>query len=413
MGELVKMANQFEIIGRLSIPKESEKFKPYEYQSFPSGWAKARLLFNVQSAENRHMLQIEGMFKEDGTGLVYTQGKNVTDPKTHEKVKGEKMQVAWRDRNKPEVIEQVAEFKKFVVDLEQYGRRFKLEDAITKQKEGILTEEELNELNLSSEELEIELEQSKKKRKEFLSEYDFTEYLHKLVSSDKIKDKLFKISGNIIHTEYNGKFYKKLIPQRIYLVPSNTEQTSIGNITIFYNKESLDAGSYNDSKKYYINGFVRDYDGQRKEQVPCPIQLVLDDTNEDEKVSKVVNVIKKQFEVKDSSWKEFGVKVKLLDGAQKVEITEDMLTDFQKEMLELEAITMDEIRREIGGDVYGEKVQEMVIVNVSRGFTKGRKDTVYVDSDFVVKPVEQKQSNTKSEETVSEDDLLADLDDIL
>jgi hypothetical protein len=402
------MANTFEIIGKLSMSKETEKFKPYEYTSFPSGWAKARLLFNVQSAENRHMLTTEGMFKEDGTGTIYTFTKGNTDPKTHEKTKGENIQVPWKDRNKPEVLEKVAEFKKFVIDLEQYGRRYKLENAIEKQKEGTLTDEELKELGLDAEELQQELETSKKRRREFLSEYDFTEFLNKLLATDKLKDKVFRVSGNIVHTEYNGKFYKKLIPSRIYLVPSDTEQTSTGLISVFFNKESLDAASYESTKKYYINGFVRDYDGQRKEQFPCPIQLVLDDSNENEKAQKMVKVIKKQFEVEDDSWKEFGVKVRLLDGAQKVDITEDMLTDFQKEMLELEAITMDDIRKEIGGDVYGERVQEIVIVNVAKGYTKGRKDTVYLDSDFEVKAVVPKE--TKQENKSSDDDL--DLDDL-
>jgi hypothetical protein len=407
------VANTFEIIGKLSISKETEKFKPYEYTSFPSGWAKARLLFNVQSAENRHMLSVEGMYKEDGTGTVYTFTKGTTDPKTHEKTKGENIQVPWKDRNKPEVLEKVAEFKKYVIDLEQYGRRYKLENAIEKQKEGTLTEAELKELGLSAEELQHELETSKKKRKEFLSEYDFTEFLNKLLSTDKLKDKVFKVSGNIVHSEYNGKFYKKLIPSRIYLVPSDTEQTSTGIISVFYNKDSLDTASHESTKKYYVNGFVRDYDGQRKEQVPCPIQLVLDDSNENEKAQKMVKIIKGQFEVKDKTWKEFGVKVRLLDGAQKVDITEDMLTDFQKEMLELEAITMDDIRKEIGGDVYGERVQEIVIVNISKGFTKGRKDTVFVDSDFVIKAIEPEQKETEDIGTEEDLDDLSDLDDIL
>jgi hypothetical protein len=408
------MTNTFEIVGKLSISKETEKFKPYEYRSFPSGWARSRLLFNIQSAENRHMLTIEGMFKEDGTGKVYTFTKGETNPTTHEKTKGENIQITWKDRNKPEIIEQVAEFKKFVVDLEQYGRRYKLENAVKKQEEGNLTDEDLKELNLDAEELQHELELSKKRRKEYLSEYDFTEYLYKIISSDKLKDKVFKVSGNIVHSEYNGKVYKKLVPSRLYLVPNDTEQTSTGQITVYYNKESLDSGSYESTKKYYVNGFVREYDGQRKETIALPIQLVLDDTSEDEKASKTVKVLKKQFEVEDDSWKEFGVKVKLLDGAQKVEITDDMLTDFQKEMLELEAITMDDIRKEIGGDVYGERVQEIVIVNISKGFSKGRKDTVYIDSDFVIKAIEPEQEE-QNEEIGTEEDLddLSDLDDIL
>jgi len=400
------MANTFEVIGTLSIPKENEKFQPYTYDEYPSGWNKSRLLFNVQSAENRHMLTIEGMMKADGTGTVYTFSKGSTDPKTHERIKGENIQIAWKDRNKPETLENVAEFKKFVIDLEKYGRRYKLQQAV----EGSLSEEEVVELGV--EDATKALEESNKKRKEFIAEYDFAEFLNKLISSGKLDGKVFKVSGNIVHSEYNGKIYKKLIPSRIYLVDEKEEQTSTGQITVFYNKDSLDTGSYETTKKYYINGFVRDYDGQRKEMIPCPIQLVLDDSSEDEKKGKVVKVIKKQFEIEDDSWKEFGVKVKLLDGAQKVEITEDMLTDFQKEMLELEAITMDEIRQEIGGDVFGDRVQEMIIVNVSRGFTKGRKDTVFLDSDFVIKEKEVEEKVTES--TDSDDDLgLDDLEDIL
>lgn len=404
------MANTFEIIGKLSIAKESEKFKPYTKNTSDSGWAFNKLLFNVQSAENRHMLESAGMYKEDGTGIIYSFTKGTVNPTTHEKTKGEKLQIPWKDRNKAEIIEQVAEFKKFVIDLEKYGRRYELENALQKQNEGTLTSDDLDELGVVN--LESALEESKKKRKVFLSEYDFTEYLHKLIASEKLKDKIFKVVGEISYSEYNGNFYKKLIPSRFYLVDSSDEQTSTGNVTVYFNKESLDDASYTSTKKYYVNGYARNYDNQRKDTISAPIQLVIDDSNEDEKVSKVVNVIKKQFEVKDGSWKEFGVKVKLLDGAQKTEITPEMLTDFQKEMLELEAITMDEIRREIGGDVYGEKVHEMVIVNVAKGFTKGRKDTVYVDSDFEVKVIEKKPAE-KPQEPIGDEIDLDDLDDIL
>ena len=91
-----------------------------------------------------------------------------------------------------------------------------------------------------------------------------------------------------------------------------------------------------------------------------------------------------------------------------MEITNDMLTDFQKELLELDAITLDEIRAELGGDIYGDRIQEMVIINAAKGYTKGRKDTVYIDSDFVVTPIEIK-NNTKNKEN-NEEDIFSDLD---
>ncbi|MBD1379094.1 hypothetical protein [Metabacillus arenae] len=404
------MANTFEIIGKLSISKESEKFKPYEVTSYPSGWAKSRLLFNVQSAENRHMLTSEGMYKEDGTGFVYSFTKGEVDPTTHERKKGEKIQIPWKDRNKPEVIENIAEFKKLVVDLEKYGRRYELENALEKQEKGILTEEELSKLGVAD--IKAALEESKKKRKVFLAEYDYTEFLQKLISSGKVDNKLFKVSGDIVWSEYNGKIYKKLVPSRIYLVDDNEPQTSTGLIEIYYNKDSLDTASFETTKKHYVNGFIRNYDNQRKENIACPVQLVIDGSKEGEKVEKFVKIMENQFTVEDDSWKEFGVKVKILDGAQKAEITEDMLTDFQKEMLELEVITMDDIRKELGGDVYGEKVQEMIIVNVSRGFTKGRKDTVYIDSDFEIKSIVNTPEETSNANDEEIGDVLDDLDDL-
>ena len=80
----------------------------------------------------------------------------------------------------------------------------------------------------------------------------------------------------------------------------------------------------------------------------------------------------------------------MLNGAQKTEITDDMLTDEQKEDLECGLITLDDIRADLGGSVYGDRVQEYQFDKIARGFTKGRNDTVYTDDDMVIKPLEEK-----------------------
>ena len=46
----------FEMTGKLSISKETEKFKPWDERKYDSGWVKRRLLFNVTCGDNRHML---------------------------------------------------------------------------------------------------------------------------------------------------------------------------------------------------------------------------------------------------------------------------------------------------------------------------------------------------------------------
>ena len=68
--------------------------------------------------------------------------------------------------------------------------------------------------------------------------------------------------------------------------------------------------------------------------------------------------MKHKFTVDDESIKEYGVVVNMLNGAQKTEITEDMLTDEQRDDLDCGLITMDDIRAELGSSVYGEKIRE-------------------------------------------------------
>lgn len=404
--------NTFEFVGRLSIGKESEKFKPYSVTNHDSGWCTTRLLFNVVAGDNRHLLEVKGLHKLDGTGIVYSFTKGGTNPTTNEKIKGESLKVKWADRYKPEILEQVAEFKKFVLDLEVMGRRYKLEKAVEKLKDGTITDDELVELNVDDP--ISALEDSKKKRKEFIHETDFAEYIYKLLTNEKTAKKVanakFKVTGEIVYSEYEGKFHKKLVPTRIYMVSDETETISQGNMVVFFNKESLDSASVKDKGNYYINGYIRNYDNQRKVDIAAPVQLVLNANDDgDENKAKKIKVFVNQLTVKDKTWKELGLKVNLLNGQQKMDITDDMLTDFQKEMLELEMITLDDIRKEIGGDIYGEKIEEIHILNVSKGYTKGRKDTVYIDSDFVVAAI-VKEEKSKSEQQTEEEDLFDDLD---
>jgi len=401
------MSNTFEIIGKLSIPKESEKFKPYKVTFFDkSGWVINELAFNAVAGVNRHMLKLKGGHFKDGHGQVFTFSKSGKS-ESGEKIKGEKLQIPWKDRFKPEVMENVAEFKKFIIDLEEYGNRHKLEKAAEKLNESGLTSEELLELGMTD--VLGELETSKNKRKEFIDESDFAEYMHEIIPTDKVQDKLFKIIGDILYTEYQGKYYKKLVPNRIYFAEKDVEPSSTAQITLFFNKNSLDDSLLKKTQKYYINGFIRNYDNDQKKEISAPVTLVIDvsKNDTDKKVEKFNTMMINQFTVKDKSWKELGLKVKLLDGSQKMEITMDMLSDFQKELLEMDAITFDEIREEIrketGGEIYGDKVQEMVIINVAKGYSKGRKDTVLTDLDFVI--AEAQKNEDENIFDVDDDDL--------
>jgi len=140
--------------------------------------------------------------------------------------------------------------------------------------------------------------------------------------------------------------------------------------------------SVEEKGKYFVNGWSMEYDNNRKENIPVPMTITFSAENE-----KLATALKKKFTVDDETIKEYGIEVNMLNGAQKSEITEDMLSDEQKEDLELGLITMDDIRKDLGGSVYGERIQEYQFAKVGRGFTKGRNDTAFTADDMIIKPI--------------------------
>ena len=384
----------FEMVGKISLGKETEKFHPYSETTYDSGWVKRRIMFNAICGDNRHMLNVDGGSFADGHGDVYTFTKGSVDANGN-KVKGESLKIPFKDRLTSPKLAEVAEFKKFVFDLEKPNRRYKLEKAAEKIKEGTsLTNEELRELGVESEaDVKGELEKSNKKKHEFISEWDFVEFIKKVIDSGKYNDKKFFIRGNAnySYSDKNQKVYENYVPQRIYLADDDAEEYSTATIKVIYGADAVDEMSAEEKGKYYVSGYMMEYDNNRKANIPVPVVVTIPvaPTDASDKDKKKVEAIKRKFIVEDETFKELGIEVNMLNGAQKVEITEDMLTDEQKDDLECGLITLDDIRADLGGSVYGDRVQEYQFAKIARGFTKGRNDTVYTAEDMVIKPIEE------------------------
>lgn len=382
------------MLGKITMSKATEKFNPYTETKYESGWVKRRIMFNAICGDNRHMLTVDGGSFADGHGDVYTFTKGSVDENGN-KVKGESLKIPFKDRLTSPKLAEVAEFKKFVFDLEKPNRRYKLEKAAEKIKEGTsLTDEELREIGLESElEVTDELEKSNKKKHEFISEWDFVEFIKKVIDSGKYNDKKFFIRGNASYSysDKNQKVYENYIPQRIYLADDDAEEYSTATIKVIYGADAVDDMSVEEKGKYYVSGYMMEYDNNRKANIPVPVVVTIPVAPNDasDKDKKKVEAIKRKFMVEDDTFKELGIEVNMLNGAQKVEITEDMLTDEQKDDLECGLITLDDIRADLGGNVYGDRVQEYQFAKIARGFTKGRNDTVYTAEDMVIKPIEE------------------------
>lgn len=389
------MANSsFEMIGKISMPKESDKFHPYTDTVYDSGWEKKRLLFNAICGDNSHLLSVEAGAYADGHGDVFSFTKGTID-KDGKKVKGESVKIPFKDRLTSKLLPEIAEFKKFVVDLEKPSRRYKLENFAEKIKNGTsLTDEELESAGVENESLIAEaLEKSNKKRHEFISEWDFVDFIKKILDSGKYKNNKFFIRGNIgsSYSDKNQKIYTSYVPTRIYLAADDAEEMSVATMNLLYGADAFDDMSVEETGKYYVNGFVMSYDSNRKGDIPVPTTITIPAASEDAdaKIKKRVSVICKKFEVDDDTYKELGVVVDMLNGAQKTEITEDMLTDEQKEDLECGLITEEDIIKEMGGSVYGDRIQEYRFNKIARGFSKGRNDSIYTADDMVIKPIEE------------------------
>ena len=232
-------------------------------------------------------------------------------------------------------------------------------------------------------------------------------FIKKVIASEKYKDSLFFIRGNgeYQYSDTQQKVYESYIPNRIYLAADDAEPSSTATINIIFNKDSLDDMSVEEKGKYYVNGYMMEYDQNRKENIPVPVTITIPVPSDDadQKAKKRAEAIKHKFIVEDDSFKEYGAIVNMLNGAQKTEITEDMLTDEQKEDLDLGIITMDDIRSELGGSVYGERIREYQFMKPARGFTKGRQDTAWIEEDMVIKPIEEE---IPEEENLFEDEIV-------
>ena len=276
-----------------------------------------------------------------------------------------------------------------------------------------LTDEELTEVGLESKDEVVEaFEKSKKRRHEFISEWDYIDFIKKVINSEKYKDKMFFIKGNgdYNYSEKNQRVYESYVPSRIYLAADDAEPSSTATINIIFNKDSLDELSVEEKGKYFVNGYMMEYDQGRKSNIPVPVTITIPVPSDDSdpKAKKKAEAIKHKFIVEDDSFKEYGAIVNMLNGAQKTEITEDMLTDEQKEDLDLGIITMDDIREDLGGDVYGERIREYQFVKPARGFTRGRQDTAWTEEDMIIKPIEEE---IPDDEDLFEDEKVDDVDD--
>lgn len=397
------MQNTFDFVGKITPCKATENFKPYGTTQFPgSDWGKKQIKFNVIAGNNRHLVEVSELVNVTNPGSMKVYTTNRTEDGKYENV-----QIAFKDRFNEDIVSQVAPFKKFVIDTDLYEHRADLEVAVEKFADGTITDEQIAYLGINGlEACKAALEMSREKKQEYISAYDFIDRINEVVNSADISNMMFRVTG-VIEFEYNEAkdiWYRKFNVQRIYRVKPDTEPSSKGTFDFFFGKDAVDNSDFDETKKLHINGYVQQYLNKFKKAFMCPLALTVDGNGE--KGEKLAEVWTKKFSFdnSDSDYREIGLTVEILNGAQKVELTEDMLTEDQKENIEFGLCTMEDIIKELGGDVYGDRVTDIVIRGIAKGYSNGAKDTAYTEDDF------GKPHNEFDDD--DDDDIFADDDEI-
>ena len=244
--------------------------------------------------------------------------------------------------------------------------------------------------------IDEELEKSKKKRKEFIHESDFIDYLIKVLNNERSKDMIFRINGTAEYSYGNNKdiYYRSFVPQKIFRVPDDTNQCSTGSMKLYFAEGAVDDTCVDETGDYVINAFVDYYDQNAKMSAFAPISVKIN------KDHKMANGFKKRFsKAEGDEIKELGVGVDFINGAQTVDITEDMLSDDQREAIEDGMCTFEQIKAELGGKTFGERVTEIRLTGLMKGYSSGVQDTMYTIDDLRKKPVKDAPNGKETQET--------------
>lgn len=406
------MANVFNFTGKIVLGKDSDKFHPIERKEFASSWMNTTVKFNCVSGTNRVLCTTQGgKWKDDKKNVVKTFGKSTTDANGNV-IKGTAIEIPWTKRFDKDQIDKVAGFKKFVVDTGDYKMRYKLQNLVTAFEKGTVTDEMMAETEIDNlDDAKAALEKSQAKKKEFVAEWDFAEYMIKVAQSDKMKDKLFNISGTY-EVSYNAdkdRFYTNYHVNRVTLAAEDAEPKTEMKIDFYYGEGAWDDSAYDETGKCFVNGWVDYYDSNLKKSGFKPTPIVV--REDDDKKRKG---FKRKF-VCDDEIKQIGLTLSVIEGAEVIELTMDMLDEETREDIECGLLDFEEVKRELGGRAIGDRVSELRFVELTAKKNKPQ-DTVYSVDDM--HPAREEIIEDVDNEVAVEDedvkiDLFADDDDDL
>lgn len=288
---------------------------------------------------------------------------------------GENIDVHWENRRNLEIIEKIAEFRKFVVDLgEPDGRQ------------------------------------------EFITEYDMICYLKDALPSYQGK---VRAIGEFRKELYNGTLYDHFNLERVYAVSDDTPNSFDMEMDLFYNSDCVDKTEL-DEGRVYVNGYIKQYIRGEGEKF-LPQAVVMDFNKLAEKSEKadakmLSKVLLPKIDIKASTLYDCPWRLNFVNGAETEDFDEDMLTDEQMEMINLGLATVDDYKRGVRGANVREFRMRTPMNNIE-AYKHGPVDSGYsmaeIEENLYVMPSDESSDKLEAAvEKESSDDGI-DMDDIL
>lgn len=359
---------RFSFVGTPVLPKQkSDSKRPF---------VKEGEYTDKQTKKKRKTLSLNFGVKESDSNMAFVEAFDSVQStiKTMD-ADNEKMEVDWDDRFDADVIDKVASYRKYIVDLgEDHGGR-----------------------------------------QEFITVYDMIDFLREHLPD---YDGRVVVTGQFTRDWYGKKkmYYSKFRIQNVFAASEERKSRLMITADLFYNKDSFDDSDFDENKKITLDCYIEQYINKDEGRKYVPIQVVFSGAKydmENERHKKLLDYKMKYIKVKSKDMVHIPWEMVLLRGAEEADFDESMLTDAQKEQIELGIKTLDDFKPK--GNIYGDRIDEFRLFDpkLDGDFADGLLDADDKGSEFEERIYQPPQDETldeakknfkKAKNTESDDD---------
>lgn len=307
--------SRFNFVGSPVLPKKENAKRPF---------LKEIVKTDEKTKKKRTMYSMSFGVKESDNNMAFVEifdsEQSVIKTMNED---NEKIDIDWADRFNEDVVANVANYRKYTVDLgEEFGGR-----------------------------------------REFITAYDMIKHLNQYLP---LFDGRIVVTGQMTIDYYAKKktYTKRFRVQNVFAAPEERKNCLSVTADLFYKAGCLDDSDYKETKKMFLDCYVDQYISKTEGRKYIPLQAVFSAEKYDfnnERHKKQFDYKLKYLKIKDKKMQHIPWEMVLIHGAEEAEFDESMLTDAQREQIELGIKSLEDFKPK--GNIYGEKIDELRLRN--------------------------------------------------